>query len=88
MIFNPVISSLLLDLLISTVDVEHNEEEGSQNGRKSAKNVGPGDKQETFEFVMFVRTDGDSFCLFDEIIAGFAVVYFELIDAFFLRGLC
>ena len=39
------------------------------------------------EFVMFVGTNGHPFCLFDEIVAGFSVIYLELVDAFLLGSL-
>lgn len=71
----------------STVDVKHNEDEGSKNSCESAEKVRVGNEEESFEFVVFVGTNGHSFGLFDEVISWFLVVDLVLIYSFLLRGL-
>lgn len=69
------------------VQVEHDKDEGGNDGRERAKEVGIGDKQEPFEFIMLVRSNCDSFCFFDEVETRPTIVYLELVDSFLLRSL-
>jgi hypothetical protein len=74
-------------VLTSAVEVNDDEDEGREDGAEGSEEVGIGNEEESFEFVMLVRTNGHSLSLFDEVKSGFLVVYFELIDSFLERCL-
>ncbi len=66
----------------STIDVKNNEDEGGKDSSECSEEVRISNKEESFEFVMFIRANCDSFSLLDEVVSCLLVVNFVLIDTF------
>lgn len=77
-----IYGSVFFSLAAAAVQVENDEDEGRDDGSESAEEVGVGHKEETLELIVFVGSDGDSFCLFDEVESWFLVVDLVLVDSF------
>lgn len=79
-----VLRSFFLELFrVVSIQIEDNEDECCSDGSECSKEVWIGNKKESLELVMFVGTNSDSLCFFDEIISWFFIDDFVLIDPFF-----
>ena len=77
-----IYGSVFFSLSAAAVQVEHDEDEGRDDGSESAEEVGVCHEEEALELIVFVRSDGHSFCLFDEVESRFLVVDLVLVDSF------
>jgi hypothetical protein len=71
----------------SAVNVKNDEDKRGDDGSEGSEEVRIGNEEESFEFIMFVRTNSDSLSFFDEIISWFLVNNLVLINAFLQWGL-
>jgi hypothetical protein len=81
--FDEYFTSVFLYLLAtSAVDVKNNEDKSGKNGSECSEEVRIGNEEESFELIMFVRTNRDSLGLLNEVVSCLLVVDLILIDSF------